>query len=287
MESLLTAVYMPENKNQKTTTSPFEDPYSDPNNHQNTVKRRALIVLVVFGFIAIYFGIWHIRQKITVPFEPVVSTNEERASTNATNEQVESLRERDTDGDGLNDFDELNIYKTSPYIADSDSDGLNDNVEIAGGTDPNCPEGQTCDRVLTNTSSTNAADELFPDLVPTEMPDKATTDLSNFSVDELRKILKDAGASADEVDKISDEDLLATYQEVLAEEGEEGQGSATTAGDTTAVTYEELSSMSADDIRQILVDSGIPQETIAQYDDATLIQIFQDSLEENVSGPTQ
>ncbi len=278
------AVLMPENKNQKTHSSPFDDPYSDPNNYQNTVKRRALIVLVVFGFIILYFGVWYIAQQISVPFESVVSTNEESTSTNTTNEQVKSLRERDTDGDGLNDFDELNIYKTSPYIADSDSDGLDDNVEIADGTDPNCPEGQTCGRVVTNTSNTNAADELFPDLVPAEAPDTSTTDLSNLSVDELRKILKDAGASAEAVDKISDEDLLDTYQEVLAEEG---QGSTTAVEDNNAVTYDQLSSMSADDIRKILVGSGIPQETINQYDDAALIQIFQDSLEEIVGTSTQ
>ena len=284
MGSLLMAVFMPKNKNQKTASSPFEDPYSDPHTHENTVKRRALIVLVVFGFITLYFGVWYIRQAISVPFETVVSTNEESTSTNATNGQVQSLRERDTDGDGLNDFDELNVYETSPYIADSDSDGLNDNVEIAGGTDPNCPQGQTCGRVLTNTTNTQAADDLFPDLVPTETPDTSAIDPSNLTVDELRKILKDAGASAEEVDKISDEDLLATYQEVLAEEG---QGSATTTEDYDAVTYEELSSMSANDIRQILVDSGVPQETIDQYDDATLIQIFQDSLEETAGTSAQ
>ena len=281
MGSLLMAVFMPKNKNKKITSSPFEDPYSDPHNHQNTVRRRALIVLVVIGFSTLYFGVWYIRQKITVPFEPVVSTNEESPSANATNGQVQSLRERDTDGDGLNDFDELNIYETSPYIADSDSDGLNDNVEIAGGTDPNCPQGQTCGRVLTNTTNTQAADELFPDLVPAEMPDTpTTTDSSNLSADELREILKDAGVSAEEVDKISDEDLIATYQEVLAEQG---QGNATAVEGSSAITYEELSSLSADDIRQILVESGVPQETINQYDDATLIQIFQDSLEENVN----
>jgi len=281
MGSSLTAVFMPENKNQNTTTGPFEDPYSDPHNYQNTVKRRALIVLVVFGFIAIYFGVWYIREQITVPFEPVVSTNEESTATNANSEQAKSLRERDTDGDGLNDFDELSIYETSPYISDSDSDGLNDNIEIAGGTDPNCPKGQTCGRVLTNTTNTQAVDELFSDLLPAETP---ATDFSNFSVGELREILKDAGVAAEEVDKISDEELLATYQEVLAEDR---QASGITAENYEEVTYEQLSSMSADDIRKILVESGVSQETIDQYDDATLIQIFQDSIEETVGTPTQ
>jgi outer membrane protein OmpA-like peptidoglycan-associated protein len=44
----------------------------------------------------------------------------------------------DTDGDGLSDGDEVNVYKTNPLKADSDGDGLNDGDEIkVYKTDPN------------------------------------------------------------------------------------------------------------------------------------------------------
>jgi outer membrane protein OmpA-like peptidoglycan-associated protein len=44
----------------------------------------------------------------------------------------------DTDGDGLSDGDEVNVYKTNPLKADSDGDGLNDGDEIkVNKTDPN------------------------------------------------------------------------------------------------------------------------------------------------------
>jgi len=44
----------------------------------------------------------------------------------------------DTDGDGINDGDELNKYKSDPLVADSDKDGLNDYEEaIKYNTDPN------------------------------------------------------------------------------------------------------------------------------------------------------
>ena len=46
----------------------------------------------------------------------------------------------DTDGDTLNDGDELNIYGTDPTKADTDEDGLNDGDEIAAGTDPLDPD---------------------------------------------------------------------------------------------------------------------------------------------------
>ena len=37
----------------------------------------------------------------------------------------------DTDGDGISDYDELNMYNTDPNIADSDGDGINDGDELA------------------------------------------------------------------------------------------------------------------------------------------------------------
>ncbi len=42
----------------------------------------------------------------------------------------------DTDGDGLSDGDEVNLYHTNPLVADTDGDGIPDGVEIATGTDP-------------------------------------------------------------------------------------------------------------------------------------------------------
>lgn len=44
--------------------------------------------------------------------------------------------ERDTDGDGLNDADEDNVYGTDPNNADTDGDGFDDGDEVAAGSDP-------------------------------------------------------------------------------------------------------------------------------------------------------
>ncbi|KXK00179.1 MAG: hypothetical protein UZ19_OD1000094 [Parcubacteria bacterium OLB19] len=58
-------------------------------------------------------------------------------------EKYESLlRERseliakDTDGDGVTDFDETNLYKTDPNLPDTDGDGVIDSVEITKGFNP-------------------------------------------------------------------------------------------------------------------------------------------------------
>lgn len=42
----------------------------------------------------------------------------------------------DTDGDGLSDQDEADVYGTDPLSADTDGDGVSDGDEIATGTDP-------------------------------------------------------------------------------------------------------------------------------------------------------
>ena len=42
----------------------------------------------------------------------------------------------DTDGDGISDYDETNLYGTNPEAADSDNDGVTDGIEIMRGYDP-------------------------------------------------------------------------------------------------------------------------------------------------------
>jgi hypothetical protein len=42
----------------------------------------------------------------------------------------------DTDGDGLSDADELNVYGTDPTITDTDGDGSDDKLEVDSHTDP-------------------------------------------------------------------------------------------------------------------------------------------------------
>jgi len=43
----------------------------------------------------------------------------------------------DSDNDGISDYDEVNIYNTNPFSADTDNDGFTDGAEILSGFNPN------------------------------------------------------------------------------------------------------------------------------------------------------
>jgi Bacterial TSP3 repeat len=45
----------------------------------------------------------------------------------------------DSDGDGLSDVDEKNVYHTDPNRKDSDRDGGDDGSEVKNGTNPRLP----------------------------------------------------------------------------------------------------------------------------------------------------
>lgn len=262
------------NKNKNVAKELFDDPYSRRVARESNVQRNFFISLVVLSIFALSFGAWFIGQQLTSPFRPKNANSEKvSAAANNNSDVLNSLRDRDTDGDTLNDYNEFYVYQTSPYLKDSDSDGISDDLEVLQATDPNCPTGQTCSAVAaTNTNSAT---------------NSQTAGSSAVSADQLREILKNAGAPAEELDKMSDAELLQAYQGVLSESGVatnvniNGAADTNTSGNADQVTIEDLKRLQPAEIRQFLVESGVPQDALSLIDDATLQQIFLQSLEQN------
>ncbi len=112
--------------------------------------RFSLGILGTCGAAVLVLSTVYFRSNITSPFRvPTATLTNARNALQEINasdrtRDAERQRAKDTDRDGLNDYAELNTYKTSPYLADTDSDAIADAIEIAQGSDPNCPTGQTC-----------------------------------------------------------------------------------------------------------------------------------------------
>ncbi|MCU0679582.1 MAG: hypothetical protein MUC28_04035 [Planctomycetes bacterium] len=193
------------------------------------------IVLAFFAFFIIIAWFVQLRSGINREIIPVADNNAP-IDNNGNTVADESAKQKDTDGDGLSDWDELNVYQTSPYLEDSDSDGYSDKEEAATNNDPNCPVNTVCNNPLpADSSSNNAAAGIADEGIMSQLDslsqqlDQTGTDsgdqakafeniLSGQSnVADLRKMLLESGMDEEMLKQITDEDLMKTYEEMLKE----------------------------------------------------------------------
>ncbi|HSR89604.1 MAG TPA: thrombospondin type 3 repeat-containing protein [Candidatus Udaeobacter sp.] len=177
-------------------------------------QKIGVILLSIFSVFAIGLGILQIRNTMYAPFalnNNVPPLAKDDISSN------ETLMYRDTDKDGLNDFDELYVYSTSPYLADTDSDGISDKAEVDSGTNPLCPEGQSCaevganaDAVPGNASMTASSSVLGIGSAPQDL-DKTLNDPA-----QVRKILATSGLDPKVLEQTTDADLMKMVKEILS-----------------------------------------------------------------------
>lgn len=190
---------------------PEEVPVTGLEPHEH--RAGAWVVLLV-GLVGLGLGMYQWRSGILDAFR--VEANPWKTPEQIEAERLKEMKTKDTDADGLNDFDESYVYRTSPYLSDSDSDGSGDREEIAKGSDPNCPAGSECGPLAgayeaeSSATGTVAADLAPPDFEEIER-------LLDPSADEIRRILVESGMNAEELAKIDDETLLQLYRESLLE----------------------------------------------------------------------
>lgn len=167
-----------------------------------TPREQAVMIGLVFVALAVLvISFVGIQKNIRAPFgrsgERFLSREEKSAAEQA------ALKTKDTDGDELTDYEELYIYETSAYLADTDSDGYTDGMEVKSGNNPNCPSGKTCTGgEVVPTESAAAA----PPPVPTAVP-------SEFNAAELRSLLRASGVSDEILNQVDDATLRQLYEE--------------------------------------------------------------------------
>lgn len=246
-------------------------------------QRWTMIAAGVVAAAILFGGVWQIKSVIKIPLPPdAVGSGAETVVAAKTAEDLSladtaTLKSKDTDEDGLNDFEELYIYATSPYLADSDSDGVADKEEIDNNQDPNCPQGQTC---FASSDKSGAISTANPNNVATGAP-------ASLTVQQLRQLLSQSGQiTASQVESLSDADIMELYQEALKQNPALVEqlktlntktpaattGSPAATGASTTLTIQE--------IKQSLLDVGISQEEIDQVDDDTLRSLYQKALEQ-------
>ena len=218
-------------------------------NHQ----KWSLVGLIVLG--VVIFAMWFVDLKKNIVYPIYGGRNPQEITNNNNNDnpdlvtaELEAIKKKtDTDKDGLSDWDEENVYKTSAFLPDTDGDGINDGIEIKNGQDPNCPEGQECfagQQVNTNVPSTETNDSQAVDnsntsnnsdslnnsttsgvvntnnsvnpvdtgkLSPGESEMIKQVFGSNPDAAKIRQILLESGVSQSDLDKVTDEQLISTF----------------------------------------------------------------------------
>ena len=234
--------------------------------------------LIVLAVVILYLGFSQMGNNIKGPFlarlaASLSKNNAEETKELNAEEQMAVLKTKDTDKDGLSDYDELNIYQTSPYIADTDSDGVNDKMEIEKNTDPNCPVGKNCKSELTNPtagasttttlslpfSTGPTADQLFMQSVFGSNPDPKT----------IREFLSKQGADKKTLDAFSDAELLQTFKEITS-------ASSTVSSAAPPSTTIDYNNLSASQLRDLLSQQGVSTEALKKISDKDLLEMVKE-----------
>lgn len=206
-------------------------------------QKTGFVLLLLFGILAVVLGFLQMRNTIYGPifagdsqdFNPV---NDGNPGVRFVESEATRLQRIDTDQDGLNDFDEIEFYRTSRYLPDTDSDGILDGEEIKQGTDPTCAEGSVCaaaDAIPTVEKESpfeGVGSELVNSVAtPFEIVTGATVqaqlpagslDLEQLAKDpeKIRDLLAATGqVTAKQLDSFTDEQLIVLVKELLQEQG--------------------------------------------------------------------
>lgn len=229
---------------------------------QNPQKVNHLLAgsILIFGLAAIVLGFFQFKNNIASPFWPKDPQN----TNQIDKEDLLGLRQKDTDQDGLSDYDELYIYGSSPYLKDTDSDGVNDEEEVIFGTDPSCPEGENCFAIWSDDTGNSSVD-------PSEVPPGL---FSGTRVDQLRQVLQQAGMSASDLASFTDEELIATYEEIL------NQSQTDIPAPTQSVTLpvSQIEDLTPDQLRQLLLEAGVTKEVLDNVTDKELMDLVEETL---------
>ena len=194
-------------------------------------QKVAFALLLFLGFGGAYFGFRSFGANLDRPIQIQFAkyyTGETNISLLGDDEaEFDELKKKDTDLDGIMDYDELYIYKTSPYLADSDSDGFDDKMEVFSGNDPNCPKGISCggavevkdkaESVKTVDSESSTIDAAQTGKLEFDTSEDVKDFFGQASLEDIRAALLESGLTEDQVAAIDDATLKNMFNQAIDE----------------------------------------------------------------------
>lgn len=202
-------------------------------NGQSLTRERKVgfLFLLLFAILTVGLGVLQLRNTIYGPFVVKKPKNQDNF---VLADETTRLQQIDTDHDGINDYEELYFYETSPYIEDTDSDGISDKAELDAGGDPLCPKGQQCtgadptegQQETVKVGTDIAAGVSTPGEILFGAGEFMTSGTDQFDVNALlqnpqalRQVILSTGKiKPEDLQKISDQDLMNMVQKVLQSE---------------------------------------------------------------------
>ncbi len=185
------------------------------------------VLLIVVSAVQFRSSLFSYGKRVKV--DDTTSLDPQKRAQN----EIETLKKTDTDSDGVSDYDELTVYRSSPYVRDTDSDGVLDGEEIRRGTSPTCPEGTDClfnplagGAQTTTSTDTGAVPAGGETQDPLASLGAETEGSVGINITQIREALVINGVPQAEVEALSDEEILK-----LIEEAQEGDNNAPASGE--------------------------------------------------------
>ena len=204
-------------------------------------QKSAFVLLTFLGLGGVVLGFLSFGANIRRPFDIQLAKSANEAPYLTLDQKEAKERElqktRDSDTDGLSDYDELYVFRTSPYISDTDSDGIDDKTEAFAGTNPNCPEGKTCggavvasDTANTSVTPLDLSNPLLGSVgsaasgsLDIKSPEDIQKYVQSITVAQIRSALEAAGTPKDKLDAITDEQIKALFEKTVTDANASGQ----------------------------------------------------------------
>lgn len=192
-------------------------------------QKAGFILILITGTLSLVLGILFFVRNINRPFDlnyegPIFMTSADRRAR-----EIELMKTRDTDGDGLTDYDEIFVYGTSPYLADTSGDGISDGEHVRAGNNPltgspigePIPATDSRDEFLAsfdlnmNINSWEGIENM--EALDGQGSGRVITDPWQLSAAEVRELLKSQGMTEEQLNQVSDQQLLQRYYALLEE----------------------------------------------------------------------